>query len=109
MFGPQNNEPRTAAIRAIKIMARPLFDAGEDDAIVVSELRCTEPGCPPIETVVALLRAGSEPRQVKIHKPATEVTEEDLRSAITGDNDHTHAPPDHAADEASADKPTSGR
>jgi hypothetical protein len=38
----------------------------------------------PIEAVIALLSAGSEPRQVKVHKPAVAVTEDDLRAAIQG-------------------------
>ena len=90
MFGPRNDERRSAAIRALKATARTLFDAGEDDAVVVNELQCTEPGCPPIETVVALLRAGNEPRQVKVQKPAAEVTEDDLRAAIQGGHEHEH-------------------
>jgi hypothetical protein len=83
-----NDESRSAAIRALKVSAGLLFEASEDDAILVSELRCTEPGCPPIETAIALLRKGSEPRQVKIHKPAIEVTVEDLRAAILGHDGH---------------------
>ena len=90
MFGPRHDERRSAAIRALKATARTLFEAGEDDAVVVNELQCSEPGCPPIETVVALLRAGSEPRQVKVHKPAVEVTEDDLRAAIQGGHEHEH-------------------
>lgn len=90
MFGPRKDERRSAAIRFLKATARPLFGAVDDDVVVVSELSCTEPGCPPIETVVALLRAGSEPRQVKIHKPAVDVTEEDLRTAIRGAVDPHH-------------------
>lgn len=82
MFGSRSDERRSAAIRSLKAAARTLFGAAEDDAVVVNELSCTEPGCPPIETVVALLRAGSQPRQVKVHKPAVEVTEDDLRAAI---------------------------
>lgn len=84
MFAPRDDARRSAAIRALKATARTLFEAGEDDAVVVNELQCTEPGCPPIETIVALLRAGTEPRQVKVHKPAVEVNEEDLRAAIRG-------------------------
>lgn len=53
MFGSRHDGRRSAAIRALKATARTLFDAGEDDAVVVNELQCTEPGCPPIETVVA--------------------------------------------------------
>jgi hypothetical protein len=90
MFGPRNDERRSAAIRALKAAARTLFEAGDDDAVVVNELSCTEPGCPPIETVVALLRAGCEPRQVKVHKPAVEVTEDDLRHAML--HGHAHEP-----------------
>jgi hypothetical protein len=82
MFGFPRDEQRTAAIRALKEVARPILEAADDDAVVVSELRCSEPGCPPLETVVALLRAGHEPRQVKVHKPVQEVTEHDLRSAL---------------------------
>lgn len=82
MFGSRSDERRSAAIRSLKAAARTLFGAAEDDAVVVNELSCAEPGCPPIETVVALLRAGSQPRQVKVHKPAVEVTEDDLRAAI---------------------------
>jgi hypothetical protein len=90
MFGPRNDARRSSAIRALKAKARTLFEAADDDAVVVNELSCTEPGCPPIETVVALLRAGSEPRQVKVHKPAVEVTEDDLRHAML--HGHAHEP-----------------
>lgn len=91
MFGPRHDERRSAAIRALKATARTLFEATDDDAVVVNELSCAEPGCPPVETVVALLRAGCDPRQVKVHKLAVEVTEHDLRAAIQGG--HEHAPP----------------
>jgi hypothetical protein len=88
MFGSRSEDARrTAAIRALKETARALLGAGDDDAVVVNELRCTEPGCPPIETVIALLRQGQAPRQVKVHKPAAEVTEHDLRAALEG---HPH-------------------
>lgn len=90
MFGPRNDARRAGAIRAIKDAARVLFEAGDDDAVIVNELRCTEPGCPPVETVVALLRSGHEPRQVKIHKQVVDVTEDDLRAVFAGSG-HTHS------------------
>jgi hypothetical protein len=90
MFGLRSDARRAAAIRALKATARTLFEAGEDDAVVVNEVQCSEPGCPPIETVVALLRAGCEPRQVKVHKPAVEVTEDDIRHAML--HQHAHEP-----------------
>jgi hypothetical protein len=77
------------ASRRIKAVARTLFEAGDDDAVVVNELECSEPGCPPIETVVALLRQGAPARQVKVHKPIVDVTDDDLRAAFAHDH-HRH-------------------
>jgi hypothetical protein len=82
LFGGRTDEARARAIRRLKELARALLDATEDDAVVVNELQCQEPGCPPVETVIALLVAGREPRQLKVHKPAVDVTEEDLREAL---------------------------
>ena len=90
MFAPRDDARQTAAARALKVIARLLFEAREDDVVVVNELRCTEPGCPPLETVIALLRSGSAPRQVKVHKPVIDVTEDDLRAAIEGGGEHAH-------------------
>ncbi len=64
----------------IKRWARVAFALGEDDLVMVTELRCTEPGCPPLETVIALLTAGDSTRQHKIHKPMADVSEEDVRA-----------------------------
>ena len=90
MLGNSQDPVRAAAVRALKAAARVAFDASDDDAVMVSELRCTEAGCPPVETVVALLRAGSQPKQVKVHKPIVEVTVEDLRAAVEGAREHPH-------------------
>ena len=46
--------------------------------ITVTELTCLEEGYPPVETIVALLKAGSDPLQQKIHKPAAEFKAADL-------------------------------
>jgi hypothetical protein len=51
-----------------------------DTPVLVTELRCTEPGCPPIETVIAILDRPGEPRQHKIHKPLAEITRADVRA-----------------------------
>lgn len=78
---------RSEAIRYIKALARELMHAQDDDAVMVTELACTEPGCPPVETVIALLRAGAPPRQLKVHKAIPEVTREDVIATLSG---HAH-------------------
>ena len=46
-------------------------------SISISQLQCHEPDCPPIETVIAIM--ANPPRQYKIHKSASEITEEDIK------------------------------
>ena len=42
---------------------------GEGDAITVNEIACTDPGCPDIETVVLVMRAGEPTRAIRIRSP----------------------------------------
>ncbi len=62
-------------------------ELADDDprSVMVTELACTEPGCPPLVTVVALLGPGDQ-TQHKIHKPLAEVTEADVAAAVRGDS-----------------------
>ena len=46
-------------------------------SISISQLQCHEPDCPPIETVIVIM--ANPPRQYKIHKSASEITEEDIK------------------------------
>jgi hypothetical protein len=50
--------------------------------LLVSELHCSEPGCPPLETMVAVLEGPGKRRQFKFHKPIAEITSDDIHSAI---------------------------
>jgi hypothetical protein len=45
---------------------------------MVTELRCSEPGCPPLETVIAILSENGS-RQYRLHKSIEEVAEDDIR------------------------------
>jgi hypothetical protein len=75
------SDARRAARDLIKRVAAEAFGAGSDDVIVVNELACTEPGCPPVETLIAVL-GGAGQRKVTIHKPILEVDEADVRAAV---------------------------
>ncbi len=80
-YGMAGSEARRAARAALKQLAAEVFGAGEDDLVMVNELACSEPGCPPVETMIAVL-GGGPPRKVTIHKPLLEVSEADLRAAL---------------------------
>jgi hypothetical protein len=72
----RKNEPQKIA--AIKEWAAEVFRLPADSSVMVVELRCTEPGCPPLETVIAILDRPGQPRQYKIHKALSEVQRADV-------------------------------
>lgn len=67
-----------AAIRRVKDWVRARFSLDEDVAISVSELACTTPGCPPVDTVVAFWTAPDRRHHFRVFKAVADVTEDDL-------------------------------
>lgn len=59
-------------MRKVRGWLRHSLSLEEDTVIMVTELRCHEPGCPPLETVIAIVSEGSAPRQFKFHKSIAE-------------------------------------
>jgi hypothetical protein len=82
LFSKRDEGQRAEAVRRVKAWVSSYARAQEGDVVMVTELQCTEEGCPPIETVLALLRRGEEPRKWKVHKAIALVTEEDVCAAI---------------------------
>ena len=72
----KRNPKYSAALNRVREEVRVRFSLGEG-AILVAEVACAVPGCPPIETVIAFW---SEERRhhFKVFKPVAEVTEDDL-------------------------------
>lgn len=56
----------------------------EQAVVMVSELRCTEPGCPPLETVIAIMNGPGQRRQFKVHKSVSEISATDLEALDIG-------------------------
>ncbi|WP_019063689.1 hypothetical protein [Streptomyces prunicolor] len=61
---------------------RRLLGLDEDTAVMVRQLACTEPGCPPVETVVAVLPMDGAARRWTLHVLADRITEADLRRVL---------------------------
>ena len=66
------------ALDRIAAQTRARFKLGDGAVVLVAELACTLPGCPPIDTVVMFWTAQGVRHRFKIFKPALQVTEEDL-------------------------------
>ena len=66
------------AIQQVKAWVFEALQLEEKTSLMVTELRCTEPGCPPIETVIALLKPSHPTQQYKIHKPIADISFDDV-------------------------------
>ena len=66
------------AIDRVEAWTRERFKLPDDAAILVSEVACALPGCPPIETVVAFWTENDQRHHFKLFKPVTAVVADDL-------------------------------
>ena len=72
---------QSAALDRVAAWTRARFGLAEADAVLVSEIACGLPGCPPVETVVAFWGADETRYRCKVFKPVLEVVEDDLPPA----------------------------
>jgi nitrate reductase delta subunit len=69
------------ALERVRAWTRARFGLPVDDVILVSELACALPGCPPLETIVAFWTETDTRHHFKIFKPVAEVVPDDLPPA----------------------------
>jgi hypothetical protein len=84
-FNPlaRRSEPdHEKATEQAKAHTRALLQLPEDVVISVNELVCREHGCPDVETIVAVMRAGQKTRKVSIRKRIADVTIADLAAVF---------------------------
>jgi hypothetical protein len=67
-----------AAIDRVRDWTRERFRLPDDAAILVTEVTCALPGCPPLETVVVFWTESDTRHHFKVFKPVAEVVEDDL-------------------------------
>ena len=77
----RKNLDQLSAIERVTTWVRARFALGDGDTIMVTELACVVPGCPPVETVIAFWTADTRRYHLKVFKPVTAVTEDDLPPA----------------------------
>lgn len=73
---PQKRDP--VQLTQVKQWVTARFAVPDDATVMVTELRCTEPGCPPLETVIAVLAADGTRQQWKLHHAANAITEAEI-------------------------------
>ena len=82
MLGFTTKSPyRAAAVARAIGWTQARFALTDDETVMVSELACGVPGCPPIETHVVFWTVAGR-HHFKIFKPLAQVTEDDLPPAF---------------------------
>jgi hypothetical protein len=71
----------SAAVDRVRDWTRTRFTLSDDETVMVSEVTCGVPGCPPIETHVVFWTAQGR-HHFKVFKSLAEVIEEDLPPAF---------------------------
>ena len=84
------------ALEQVRDWTRDCLDLAGDDTVLVSEVACSRPGCPPLETVVTFWTHAGERHWFKVFKPVTEVAFDDLPPAWLKDALYAADPVDGA-------------
>jgi len=72
----------------IKEWVRAHYALPEDATVLVTEIYCDQPGCAPIETLVAILHKDGRREQFKSMRPMREVKKEDVRHFLPNPEGH---------------------
>src|SRR4051812_24492120 len=82
MLRSRNKHPEhAAALDRVAAWTRERFKLADDAAVLVSQVACALPGCPPLETVVAFWTQGDRRHQFKLFKRVEDVVADDLPPA----------------------------
>jgi len=77
-FAPRHSKHAASNSTRIKEWISFRLALDHDATVMVTGLRCSEPGCPALETVIAILNdAGNQ--QYKLHKSKAEVVAADIQ------------------------------
>ena len=100
MFGSFTpNAAQDASLARVQGWVRERFSLRPEQAVLVTELVCPLPGCPPLETVIAFWTGVADPplrHHYKVFKPVQQVQPDDLPPYWM--KDALAVPPDWAGD-----------
>ncbi len=75
-LGKQSQKASSDKTKQIKQWIYQALQVDDEISISLSQLQCTEPGCPPIETVINVMN--NPVKQYKIHKSIAEIEYTDI-------------------------------
>jgi G3E family GTPase len=81
-FGRELLEISPLRLDQIRYWMRQNFGFAKDIPIVVKEVPCVKPACPPIETAIVAVLTNEPPRHFKIQRPINEITFDNVYDLI---------------------------
>jgi G3E family GTPase len=81
-FGRNPLDTSNFTVDQIRYWAQQNLEFPPDAPIVVKEVPCVKPGCPPIETAIIVFLKGEPPRLFKIQRTINDVTFDDVYNLI---------------------------
>lgn len=72
----------------IKEWVRAQYALPLETTVLVTEIMCDQPGCAPIETIIAILHKDGRRDQYKSMRPMKEVKKEDIRHLLPNPDGH---------------------
>ena len=80
LFDSSANKISPTQLKQLKAWVYQTLTLEQSVPVSISQLTCTEPGCPPLETVIAVMT--QPPQTYKIHRPAVEIDQGDVIKAL---------------------------
>lgn len=80
-FAPRDAPQRAEAAARIKDWTRVALALDEDVRVLVHELACDRPNCPPRETVILVVPAAAPPFKIALHSAMADLAEGDINLA----------------------------
>jgi len=80
LFAKPTPTATPAQLQQLKTWVAGLLALDNSALISINQLRCHEPGCSPVETVIVVMLA--PPQTYKIHKAATDIAYADLVTVL---------------------------
>lgn len=85
LFAPPPDPPR-AQIAQLREWVRQVFAVPDTHQILIHELRCLEPDCPDLETVLLIVGADAPLRTYRLLRPLTAITYHDIQALAIEEN-----------------------
>jgi hypothetical protein len=80
---PRESTLAAEQLTAIKTLVRRILTLPADCPVIVSDSPCIDPGCPVLETVIAVFPAGGAARHWRFARPRAALTRTMLVQALT--------------------------